>query len=269
MSSACHYEASEPAETEPAEETVKETKKTVENKAKTNKTVRSPKKNAASGQLHTITVKPVSHGKIKLSKYEGYKGDKITITATPDPGYYYSGYRDANTSATYLGNYFHMFDQDMVLEFIFKETVSHDKGYQLDVFPLRFVITNNATNGTGTVKCIGYVHITSNDESSLYAFFGKLSIPAAVSFEGFSYKVTAIDSNAFKDNKYIQTVTIGSNVTSIGNNAFDGCSNLSKVSGGAKLKTIGSKAFARCPKISSFKISSARSEAALRSSASA
>ena len=63
-------------------------------------------------------------------------------------------------------------------------------------------------------------------------------------------------SNAFRGDKYLKTVTIGSNVTVIGNNAFYGCPLLTKVSGGARLKTIGANAFARCPKLSSFTITS-------------
>ena len=206
--------------------------------------------------LHTITVKPVEHGKITLSQYEGYSGDKVMITATPDPGYYYYAYMDAPNSAYYFGNYFHMYDKDMVMEFVFKEITGHEKGYQFDSFPLKFEITNNSINGTGTLKCLGFVNYNSSTEEGYYQTFGRLSIPAIIRYDGVAYKVTAIDANAFKGNKYIQTLTLGSNVAAIGTNAFYGCIGLTKVTGGAGLKTIGANAFARCTKLTSFTITS-------------
>ena len=206
--------------------------------------------------LHNITVKPVEHGKVTLSQYEGYHEEKITITVTPDAGYYYAGYLYGTNSGYNLGDYFYMADKDMELEFVFKEIKGSFNGYHFDVFPLKYKITNNAINGTGTVMCVCFVNFLSNTEEGYYQAFGKLIIPSAVRFEGVTYKVTAVDSNAFKGNKYIQTITIGSNVAVIGNNAFYGCAGLTKVSGGARLKTIGANAFARCPKLSSFTITS-------------
>lgn len=47
-------------------------------------------------------------------------------------------------------------------------------------------------------------------------------IPATVTIGGIKYKVTSIANNAFKNNKTLKKVTIGSNVTWIGKNAFKG-----------------------------------------------
>ena len=59
-----------------------------------------------------------------------------------------------------------------------------------------------------------------------------------------TYKVTAISDKAFKGNKKLTTVTIGSNVTKIGKEAFSGCKNLKKITVTAgKLKTISKNAF--------------------------
>ena len=206
--------------------------------------------------MHTITVLPVEHGKITLSEYEGYSGDEIKITAVPDQGYYYFGYRYNGSNAVYLDMTFHMSDKDIVLEFVFKEISQHQTGSKFDVFPFKYEVTNNATNGTGTVKCLGFVNFASPDETLYLQMFGTSGIPSAVTENGVVYKVTCIAPNAFRDVKYITNFTIGSNVTAIGNNAFYGCSNLTKVSGGSKVKTIGSNAFARCPKLSSFTITS-------------
>ena len=54
-------------------------------------------------------------------------------------------------------------------------------------------------------------------------------IPAMVTVDGITYKVTSVAANAFKNNKTIEKVTIGKNVKKIGSKAFYGCK---------KLKTI-------------------------------
>ena len=66
-----------------------------------------------------------------------------------------------------------------------------------------------------------------------------------------TFKVTAIEKNAFKSNKKVKNVTIGKNVTTIGKKAFYGCSKLKKLTiKSSKLteKKIGSKAFSKTPK---------------------
>ena len=72
----------------------------------------------------------------------------------------------------------------------------------------------------------------------------KLTIPATVKVKGVTYKVTAVSDKAFKGNKKLTTVTIGSNVTKIGKEAFSGCKNLKKITVTAgKLTTISKNAF--------------------------
>lgn len=72
----------------------------------------------------------------------------------------------------------------------------------------------------------------------------KLTIPATVKVKGVTYKVTAVYDKAFKGNKKLTTVTIGSNVTTISKEAFSGCKNLKKITVTAgKLKTISKNAF--------------------------
>ncbi len=75
---------------------------------------------------------------------------------------------------------------------------------------------------------------------------GSIKIPDTVTIDGIVYKVTAIEANAFKNNKKITKVTIGKNVTSIGKNAFSGCSKLKTLKLGAAVTTIGDKAFYKC-----------------------
>lgn len=56
-----------------------------------------------------------------------------------------------------------------------------------------------------------------------------ISISTAVKINGVTYKVTGIANSAFKGNKRVTKITVGSNIKSIGNNVF---------SGATKLKTI-------------------------------
>jgi hypothetical protein len=71
-----------------------------------------------------------------------------------------------------------------------------------------------------------------------------ISIPATVTVNGVTYKVTGVADNAFKSNTTITSVTIGSNVTRIGTKAFANCKNLAKVTIKSKsLSTIGTRAF--------------------------
>lgn len=71
-----------------------------------------------------------------------------------------------------------------------------------------------------------------------------VSVPNKVTINGVSYKVTSIAKNAFKGNKKLKKVTIGSGVTSIGANAFSGCKSLKTiVIKSTKLKTVGKNAF--------------------------
>ena len=60
----------------------------------------------------------------------------------------------------------------------------------------------------------------------------------------YSYKVTTIAKKAFKNNKKITNVTIGSNVETIEKDAFSGCAKLKKVVLSKSVKTINEAAFA-------------------------
>ena len=94
------------------------------------------------------------------------------------------------------------------------------------------VTSSSRKNPTVTVK-----KFTDNKAKNL-------TIPSTVKVNSVTYKVTAISDKAFKGNKKLTTVTIGSNVTKIGKEAFSGCKNLKKITVTAgKLKTIGKNAF--------------------------
>ena len=78
-----------------------------------------------------------------------------------------------------------------------------------------------------------------------------VTIPSTVKIDGVTYKVTAIEKNAFKNNKKIKSVTIGKNVEKIGTKAFYGCTKLKTLTINTTKLTkskIGSKAFSKTPK---------------------
>ena len=78
-----------------------------------------------------------------------------------------------------------------------------------------------------------------------------VSIPATVKIDGVTYKVTKIDDNAFKNNKTVTKVTVGSNIKTIGKNAFYKCTKLKTVKIGKNVTSIGSNAFKGCSSLTS------------------
>ncbi|SDB23927.1 S8 family serine peptidase [Eubacterium oxidoreducens] len=57
----------------------------------------------------------------------------------------------------------------------------------------------------------------------------KITVPATISYDGVTYKVTAIGAKAFSGKKKIKTVVIGKNVTTIGKKAFYNATNLKTI----------------------------------------
>lgn len=73
-------------------------------------------------------------------------------------------------------------------------------------------------------------------------------VSETVTYDGITYKVTSIAPGAFKNNKKLTKVTIGSNVKTIGKQAFYGCKNLKSITiKSTKLttKSVGAKAFTK------------------------
>lgn len=92
--------------------------------------------------------------------------------------------------------------------------------------------------------------ITDNGEVTIngYTAVGRstIAIPDVIYEANTEYKVTSIADNAFKGNKNLKKVTIGSAIARIGKNAFSGCSNLKKIKIETTLltkKTVGKNAF--------------------------
>lgn len=58
-----------------------------------------------------------------------------------------------------------------------------------------------------------------------------------------------IDSESFKDNRFVERITLGPNIRHIGDRAFAGCTNLKDIYLPDRLMYIGEDAFADCPKL--------------------
>ncbi len=106
------------------------------------------------------------------------------------------------------------------------------------------VITDNKSDATYEVTDTVKKEVTYNAPVDGKA--KDITIPETVVINGETYKITHIDENAFKGNKTVTTVTIGSNIQSIGKNAFKGCKRLKTIiiqSQKLNMKKISKKAF--------------------------
>ena len=81
-------------------------------------------------------------------------------------------------------------------------------------------------------------------------------IPDTVTIDDITYKVTAIDDNALKNNRKVTKVTIGKYVAAIGKRAFSGCTKLKTVTIGSGVRTIGAEAFQGCKKLKTLTVTS-------------
>ncbi len=94
--------------------------------------------------------------------------------------------------------------------------------------------TEDASQAETVIKKSNLTYkITKGSKVSLTGTTGtakKISVPSTIKSGGKKYKVVSIAANAFKGNKKITKLTIGSNVTSIGKKAFYNCKNLGDIS---------------------------------------
>lgn len=84
--------------------------------------------------------------------------------------------------------------------------------------------------------------------------YTKMTIPRSVKIGNRTYKVVSIGNKAFKNNKKLKKVTIGSNIVNVGSSAFYGCKSLTTVKLGDKVKEVGNDAFRSCIKLNSISI---------------
>ena len=80
---------------------------------------------------------------------------------------------------------------------------------------------------------------------------GDVIIPDSVTYQGYTFAVTAIDTSAFEDCYDLTSVVIGNAVETIGENAFQGCTGLTSVTIGSGVTSIGNQAFTYCSSLTS------------------
>ena len=105
-------------------------------------------------------------------------------------------------------------------------------------------ITDNKSNAKYTVTDTVKKNVTYIAPVTIKA--KTITIPATIKINGEIYKVTRIDKNAFKGNKKVTKIVVGSNIQSIGNYAFSGCKKLKTIIIRSKkltTKTVSKKAF--------------------------
>lgn len=87
---------------------------------------------------------------------------------------------------------------------------------------------------------------------------GTVKIPASVRYAGVTYKVTSVADKAFRNNKKVTNITVGTNVKSIGRSAFEKCTKLKTVTVGKNVTKIGKNAFGGCKNLKTLTIKSAK-----------
>ncbi|MBP5582785.1 MAG: leucine-rich repeat domain-containing protein [Bacteroidales bacterium] len=85
-------------------------------------------------------------------------------------------------------------------------------------------------------------------------YSGNVTIPSSVTYNGNSYSVTSIGSEAFDHCSGLTSVTIPNSVTSIGIYAFHGCRGLTSITIPNRVTSIGSEAFSGCIGLTSLTI---------------
>lgn len=115
-----------------------------------------------------------------------------------------------------------------------------------EILPVGEVVKDDASKGN--------YEITASDEKKHEVSYDKpsgtktatVTVPQTIKIGDTTYKVTKINDKAFKANKSVRKITLGSNITAIGREAFSGCKNLKTITiKSAKLtaKTVTKNAF--------------------------
>ena len=98
-----------------------------------------------------------------------------------------------------------------------------------------------------------YLYVNFSPEDNKYS--GEIIIPATVEYEGETYSVEAIRSDAFRDCYSLTSVEIPETVKSIGSGAFYGCNSLTYIKIPNSVTTIGNEIFLGCTSLASVELS--------------
>ena len=110
----------------------------------------------------------------------------------------------------------------------------------------------NITSETDLTVEVTYRGNSYNSYSNEYS--GAVTIPAAVTYNGRTYRVTSIGTSAFWECSSLTAITIPEGVTSIGNEAFCGCSSLTAITIPEGVTSIEGYAFYGCTSLTAINI---------------
>ena len=110
----------------------------------------------------------------------------------------------------------------------------------------------NISSSLDLTVAVTYRGTSESQYSNEYT--GAVTIPATVTYNGKTYSVTSIGSNAFRECSGLTSITIPNSVTSIGDFAFQLCSGLTSVTIPNSVTAIGDYAFAYCSSLTSVTI---------------
>ena len=94
--------------------------------------------------------------------------------------------------------------------------------------------------------------VTVTNNGSVYS--GSVVIPATVTYDGTTYRVTAIGSSAFSGCRGLTSIVIPNSVTKIGNFAFYSCTRLTSIVIPNSVTSISNEAFYECTGLTSIDI---------------
>ena len=90
------------------------------------------------------------------------------------------------------------------------------------------------------------VAVDQTTDQSRYSTYTSVTIPATVTYNGYTYAVTSMASQVFQYCTLLESVTLPPSIKSISSDAFYGCNRLASVNLDEGLISIGARAFDYC-----------------------
>ena len=117
------------------------------------------------------------------------------------------------------------------------------------------IFTPLLTSAKVIVNGIGYELIPENNTAKVTSenssYFGDIVIPSCIVYQGSSYQVTDIGSQAFAYCNNLNSVSLPEGLRAIGNWAFRACTKLTSITIPSSVEKIGQEAFYHCKSLAS------------------